>query len=250
VISGGLPNCQLQIDSFSIANPNLTSEQSTQFGFGVVYDPFDWLDLSLDYYNIEIEDSISQYSAQDIVDCTRDPAQFGACPSGLGAVLRLDGSIRSLTTGFANRGLLQTDGLDFRLGTDFDLGGMGKLSNQLTVSYIRSLEISDITGRMVEQTNLGGAPDTRANLYNTWEYGDFSVAFNTNYLGSHGNYGGYATNDLQFSYKTPWNARVSIGATNVGDRYPELIPYDGRPWNFYLYDAYGRTTYFRYVQTF
>ena len=43
---------------------------------------------------------------------------------------------------------------------------------------------------------------------------------------------------------------MTIGATNVGDRYPELTAFDGRPWNFYLYDAYGRTTYFRYTQTF
>ena len=28
------------------------------------------------------------------------------------------------------------------------------------------------------------------------------------------------------------------------------VGYDGRPFNFYLYDAYGRTTYFRYTQSF
>ncbi|RYZ74741.1 MAG: TonB-dependent receptor, partial [Lysobacteraceae bacterium] len=249
-ISGAPSTCSIQIDSYSIANPALASEQSTQYSVGVVYDPVDWLDLSLDYYNIKIEDSISQYSSQDIVDCTRDPATYGACPAGLGATFRADGSIRTLTTGFANRGLLKTNGLDFRANTDFDLGGMGKLRNNLTVSYINTFEVSDITGRLVEQLDLGGAPDLRVNLANTWEYGDFTVGFNTNFIGSHGNYGSYATNDVQFSYKTPWNARISVGATNVGDRYPELIPYDGRPWNFYLYDAYGRTTYFRYVQTF
>ena len=247
---GAAADCEIQVDTYSIANPGLSSEQSTQYGFGVVYDPVDWLDLSLDYYNIEIEDSISQYSAQNIVDCTRDPATYGACPAGLGATLRPDGSLDEITTGFANRGLLKTSGLDFRLNTDFELGGMGKLRNNLMVSYINNFEVSDITGRLVEQTDLGGAPDLRINLANTWEYGDFSVGFNTNFIGSNGDYAGYATNDVQFSYKTPWNARISVGATNVGDRYPELIAFSGRPWNFYLYDAYGRTTYFRYVQTF
>ena len=62
--------------------------------------------------------------------------------------------------------------------------------------------------------------------------------------------GGYATNDLQFTWNAPWNAKIALGATNIGDRYPELVPFDGRPWNFYLYDAYGRTVYFRYTQTF
>jgi len=251
-IAAGAPaNCQIQVDTFSIANPSLASEQSDQYSVGVVYDPFEWLDLSLDYYNIQIEDSISSYSASDIINCTRDPAQFGACPAGLGAVLRpVTGAIDTLTTGFANRGELKTDGLDLRLNTDFDLGTRGRLQNMLNVSYVLGYEVSDITGRLIDQTGLGGAPDLRATLRNEWQMGDFGVGFTTNFIGDHGNYASYATNDVQFTYNTPWNARVSIGATNVGDRYPQLIPYSGRPWNFFLYDAYGRTTYFRYVQSF
>ena len=244
------PECQLQVDSYGIANPALSSETSKQFSVGVVYDPVDWLDLSLDYYNIKVEDTISQISAQDMVNCDNDPALYGACPSGLTVERRPDGGIRQLFTGYANQGLLKTAGLDFRANTDFDLGGMGKLVNQLSVSYVDKYEISDSTGRLVDQLDFEGTPDLRANLANTWQYGDFTVGFNTNFIGANGDVGGYATNDVQFTYKTPWNARISVGATNVGDRYPELEAYDGRPWNFYLYDAYGRTTYFRYVQTF
>lgn len=244
------PECQMQVDSYGIANPALSSETSKQFSVGVVYDPVDWLDLSLDYYNIKVEDTISSISAQDMVNCDNDPALYGACPSGLTVTRRTDGSIRELLTGFANQGLLKTSGLDFRANTNFDLGGMGKLRNQLSVSYVDKYDVSDSQGRMIDQLDLKGTPDIRANLANTWEYGDFAVGFNTNYIGANANVGGYATNDVQFTYKTPWNARISVGATNVGDRYPELIAYDGRPWNFYLYDAYGRTTYFRYVQTF
>ncbi len=244
------PNCQLQVDSYSIANPNLQSETSKQFSVGVVYDPFEWLDLSLDYYNIKVENTISSISAQDMINCDNDPATYGACPSGLTVERRPDGGVRQLFTGYANQGILKTAGLDFRANTDFDLGGMGKLVNQLSVSYIDKFEISDSQGDLIDQLGFEGTPDLRATLANTWQYGDFTVGFNTNFIGDHGDLGGYATNDVQFSYKTPWNARISVGATNVGDRYPVLNSYDGRPWNFYLYDAYGRTTYFRYVQTF
>ena len=62
--------------------------------------------------------------------------------------------------------------------------------------------------------------------------------------------GGYATNDVQVAWSAPWNGKVAVGAMNVGDRYPELVAFDGRPWNFNLYDAYGRTIYLRYTQTF
>ncbi|MGV8940372.1 MAG: TonB-dependent receptor plug domain-containing protein [Lysobacter sp.] len=248
----GTPNltCQLQIDSYSIANSGLQSENSKQFSLGVVYDPTDWLALSLDYYNIKVENTISSISAQDMVNCDNDPATYGACPAGLTVIRKPDGSIKEMDTGFANKGLLKTAGYDFRANTRFDLNDMGSLRNQLSVSYIDTYETSDATGRLIDQIDLVGTPQVRAVLANTWSMGDFTVGFNTNYIGSNGRVGGYATNDVQFSYQTPWNARVSVGATNVGDRYPELVPYDGRPWNFYLYDANGRTTYFRYVQSF
>jgi iron complex outermembrane receptor protein len=37
---------------------------------------------------------------------------------------------------------------------------------------------------------------------------------------------------------------------NIEGKKPELIGYDGRPWNFYLYDALGRQVYFRLSQAF
>ena len=240
----------LQVDSYSIANSGLSSETSKQYSLGVVYDPVEWLDLSLDYFNIKIEDAISAISAQDMVDCDNDPATYGACPAGLSVTRRPDGSIRSLRTGWANKGAVETTGLDFRANTDFDLGGMGSLRNQLSVSYLLSYEEEDALGQMIDYRNLVGTPKIRANLQNVWTYGDFGVTFGTNFIGKNGRVGGYATNDLQFTYNTPWNAKIAVGATNIGDRYPELVAYDGRPWNFYLYDAYGRTTYFRYTQSF
>ena len=52
------------------------------------------------------------------------------------------------------------------------------------------------------------------------------------------------------AWRTPWRGTITMGATNVGDRYPELVAFNGRPFNFNLYDAYGRTTYLRYTQAF
>lgn len=238
-----------QVDTHIVSNHQLTSEQSKQWSAGVVYDPFDWLDVSLDYYNIEIEDKITYVSAQTIIDRNNDPS-LGNIPAGLGLVRDpVSNEILDVTTGYANEGKLKTNGLDLRINTKFDLGAAGRLSNQLAVSYINSYKIDQF-----EYIGNLGQPQWRAGLNNTWDYGDLSVSWNVNYIDgqedSTGQVGGYATNDLQFSYKTPWNSTVAIGANNVGDRYPELVGYDNRPWNFNLYDAYGRTIYFRYTQQF
>jgi iron complex outermembrane recepter protein len=246
--------CQLQVDTYFQANPNLASEQSKQFSVGVVYDPFEWMDVSLDYWNIEVEDTISSIGAQDIINCDLFPEIYGTCPAGTSLTRAPNGRITEIRAGYANAGVLETDGIDFRLNTNFDLGDMGELTNTLAVAHIFNYDITDVSGFTTQYIGNGdpleGTPETRATLLNNWTYGDFTVGWNVNYIGPNGNLGSYATNDVQLSWKAPWNATIAVGATNVGDRYPELDAYDGRPWNFYLYDAYGRTTYFRYTQSF
>ena len=256
---------QQQVDTYYIANPNLKSEQSTQWSAGIVYDPVDWLDLSLDYYNIEIENSITVLGAQAVINRELAPETYGPVPDGLGVVRNAtNGRVIEVTAGYRNIGTLETDGLDFRANTDFDLGNAGRLRNKLTVSYINKYDV--ISGNYTtEYAGEHGYPDLRANLSNEWTFGDFGVNWGINYIGDQSTaatvvggvtiapalqVGGYATNDLQFTWNAPWNAKIAVGATNIGDRYPELVPFDGRPWNFYLYDAYGRTVYFRYTQTF
>lgn len=245
-----------QVDTFFIANPNLGSEQSDQYSIGFVWSPLGWLDMSLDYYNIQVQDTISSIGAQDIINMDLDPATYGQIPAGLSITRNpANGRITKIVAGYGNVGDLVTDGLDLRVGTNFDLGNAGNLRNQLTWSYVNKYEITDISGETIDFAGYMGTPDTRVNLQNTWTWGDFDVNWNVNYIDGQATPGGrsvgsYTTNDLQFGWNTPWNGKIVVGATNLGDRYPALEQYDGRPWNFYLYDAYGRTPYFRYTQSF
>jgi iron complex outermembrane recepter protein len=254
---------QYQVNSFSSGNTALESEQSKQYSVGAAWDATDWLNLTLDYYHIEIEDRIRQIEFQELVDFDNNGV---ALPSGTAVTRRPSGSLQQLDTAFANEGDLETSGLDFNLRTRFDMGNWGRLENWLQVAYIIDF---DVTDGQTQKDRLGmvGQPDLRGGLRNTWTYGDFSLNWNINYIGdqqnaavtpSYGFLGGgpntrvasYATNDVAFTYNTPWNGSVTIGANNIGDRYPELKPFDGRPWNFNLYDAYGRTVYMRYTQKF
>src|SRR5690606_38642010 len=73
--------CRSQVDTYFIANPSLSSEQSDQFSVGVVYDPVEWLDLSLDYYNLKVEETISSIAPSDIINMERNPEQYGSIPA-------------------------------------------------------------------------------------------------------------------------------------------------------------------------
>lgn len=240
----------VQVDTYYRANPDMASEQSKQFALGFAYDPISWLNFTLDYYNIEIENRIRQFSAQALIDRTNNPA-LGPIPAGLGVVRNADGSILRIDAGYGNEGTLETDGFDFNARTNFELGS-GTLNNQLQVGYVRSYTVDDGDN----MSGYVGAPKYRANLSNTYNIGSWTIGAISRYIdgqmdpGETEGVGGYTTHDLYVNWKAPWNTEITLGANNVGDRYPQLYGYDGRPWNFYLYDAYGRTVYARLVQRF
>ncbi len=65
-----------------------------------------------------------------------------------------------------------------------------------------------------------------------------------------GNVGTWVTHDLQVTYSLSTGTTIALGMQNAFEKEPELIPYDGRNYNFNLYDAYGRVSYIRFTQTF
>lgn len=282
----GDPNVACQINAYRIANPDLDSEESTQIALGAAYQPLDWLSLTADYYSIEIDNRIRSFTSQGLIN--RELAGEAA-PPGLGVTRGSDGRITEILTGYGNEGTLKTTGLDFNLRSNFDLGGMGTISNNLQLSHMIDYKI-DGERNLVKDT---GMPANRIALQNLWTMGDFSVAWNLNFIGTQyttvvgrradgtfgagaggvqcddpgagidvarcGNVGSYTTHDLQFNYNAPWNGRFTVGMQNAFEKMPKIgIPTEagaqyaagGRDYNFDLYNTYGRVTYVRYTQRF
>lgn len=275
----GNPVCQTQVTTYSIANPNLTSEQSEQFSAGVAWDAAEWLNLSLDYYDIGITNRVAGIGLGQIINCL-DGAGSN-CPGGLSnlpanvsppapalglGVARdpVSGAILYAQLGFGNLGTLDTSGLDFNLRTNFDLGDFGGLRNELQIGYVRDYKVDGGDNIIGEP----GVPKYRASLSNRWNYGDFGLAWNLNYIHNTLSTNGlrvaaglpdsnlplrtpsWTTHDLQFTWSAPWNGRVALGVQNLTDKDPPLDPFYGRGFDFELYDAYGRVPYVRYTQNF
>lgn len=270
-----------QIDAYSIANPELESETSTQMALGLAYQPSDWLNLTADYYNIEIDNRIRSFSSDTLIrrEQTGDPI-----PAGLGVTRNADGTIKEIIRGYANEGTLKSSGVDFNVRTRFDLGAMGRVTNNIQLSHV--LEHKVDSGRSTVKDP--GRPEQRLNINNVWSKGDYSFAWNINFIGTQytsvygrgedgsfsskmicdepaagvdlvrcGNMGSYTTHDVQFNYTTPWAGRVTLGVQNVFEKLPKLAPLAGseyadgsRDYNFSLYDTYGRVMYARYTQRF
>lgn len=277
VLSGN-PNLACQVNAFYIANPDLDSESSTQFSLGVAYQPTDWMNFTVDYYNIEIDDRIRSYTSQNLIDAETagDPI-----PAGLGVTRDSNGAITRIDAGFGNAGTLETSGLDINVRTQFDFGDMGALTSNLSVSHIIDYKVDGGRNEVKDR----GLPQQRITLQNQYTWGDFTAAWNINVIGTQytfvearndegvfpnctnaganvttarcGNWGTWTTHDLQLSYNTPWNGRVTVGAQNVFEKLPKINVIDGpeygfggRGYNFNLYNAFGRVTYVRYTQRF
>lgn len=238
----------VQVDTWFRANPDMASEQSKQWSVGFAVDPTDWFNATVDYRNIEISDRIRSFGAQTLIDRSNDPT-LGPIPAGLGVIRAADGSITRINAGYGNEGNLEAKYVDAVLRTRFALGA-GTMRNQLAVAKILDFTVDGGT----DQAGTMGLPDMRATLTNTYNVGDWTFGTSHNYIkgqsDSTGTVGGYTLNNVFTTWNAPWNATVQVGVNNLGDRYPELVGYGGRPWNFYLYDAYGRTVYFRYTQRF
>lgn len=259
IVFGEDPDCEVQINAFRIANPDLESEQSDQYAFGLAYQPTDWFNFTLDYYNIQIDNRIAFFSSQNLINREQagDPI-----PAGLGVTRRANGSIAQILTGYGNEGDLETDGVDLNARFNFDFEDAGRLASNFQVSWIDNLSIDG--GRNLVRDP--GVPQWRAVLQNVYNINDFTVAWNVNTIGGQytdvdavagndgvgrsGNMGVWTTHDLQVSYNTPWDGQISVGAQNVFEKYPTIEDFDGREYNYYLYNGYGRVAYVRYTQTF
>jgi iron complex outermembrane receptor protein len=245
------PDEDCQINAYYKANPALTSEKSKQFSFGVVFDPLPWLSVKADYWNIKIDDTIVSITAQDIIDRDNgdDPRPI---PAGLGITRNAgSGLIERVDAGYANEGTLKTSGLDLNMITRFNLGAWGKLSQNYTYSQV--FEYKSDGDELIGDV---GSPKARAMLGHTWSMGPFEVNWNINYIGKQSesatrNVGSYITHDIQASWDTPLKGgTLVLGVLNVGDKMPQLVSFDGRNFNFYLYDSYGVQPYVRFTQKF
>lgn len=246
VIDGTQP--QIQVDSLVIANPALGPESSKQQSLGLVFDATDWLSLTVDAYKIRIDGRITTMSAQTVINRTRNPA-LGPVPAAF-SVKRdaVTGGITSIIRGTVNEGTVDMQGYDISARTDFKLGSWGRLRNQLQYSKVDKFSLDGGANLSGEQ----GAPSDRWALSNTWTWKRMETVLTVNHIGAQRDIDtkAYTTANLSLTYRHPTKTTLSVGVRNLENKKPELISYEGRPWNFYLYDALGRQVYFRVSQSF
>ena len=288
-VPAGAPNAQTPVAFFSGSNPNLLPETSESKTFGLVWSPdfLEGLNVSLDWWNIRIEDTIvPDTPTQMLNDCyiQNDPvrcAQFTRDP-----VL---GFVNNLTFNGINAGYRETEGYDldlsYRLRTD-----VGSFNLMWQTTYTTKDEIkTDTNPSTLPQQLVGYATSPgfigtfriRSNANVTWTHGAWGATWGARYYSSQketclsaalfpdectdpgfiaasaaqsrpvNKVGSITFNDVEFRWNAPWNATIAIGANNVFDREGPQF-YSQPSANVMYHGQYdiGRFMYMKYQQKF
>ena len=77
LVGNGYKTDQDQLNETTGGNPNLQPEESTSASAGFVFTPLDGLELSIDFWQVDIENTIGIYGVQNILDvCAEQNVTF------------------------------------------------------------------------------------------------------------------------------------------------------------------------------
>lgn len=233
----------------SLGSTPLNAETAFNWSVGAVFSPFSRFQLTIDYYQIDIDDRII---LTDNIAATRDAAgnPTGTNPGlGVAQILNNAGFTNISAARFFINGIdTRTKGLDVVANYAMDLGNAGSLG--LTAAY--SWNKTDITaynatpgalnqvpgivllGRLESDRIERGQPRDKFNIGVDWDWQWLGITLRGNRYGSAVNPGATQFEDIWLAPKfitdleiraKPWGGlELAIGANNLFDVYPSLSP--------------------------
>jgi len=266
-----------QVRQVSGGNPALQPEVADTYTIGFVIQPsaLEGLSVSIDYFNIEIEDFITSFGggAANVLNVCYDASNpAGGAGSAFCSVInrRGDGSIEGVYLNIANVASQTLTGFDIVGSYDFDMFG-----GDARISYVATFTEESLFTAFPGDTSpvecagnfgsLCGEPlpeyGHRTSLRWTgdkitgqllWRYvgevkdDDPSTVYSVEKID------GYSTWDLSGTYRFTDNYWVTVGIDNVLDEGPPIIGNNDEQANTYpaTYDVFGRTFFIRATADF
>ena len=225
-------------------------EQADTLTVGLVWTPAfggetfkNWI-FSVDYYDIDIEDVIGEFAAQEVLDGCYVAGQADQCAKvvRVGGTLTLPGSGLELYT--TNLEYLKAEGVEVGFSFGVAMGGWGDLAVSGNYNkYLTQESQSSIVTPVLDclgfyGTSCGGPlPEDRWIQRTTWSYGIFDVSYLWRHTGSteielvqqpdtfpaFQKIDSYDYLDLYASVNLWENVRLSLGITNVTDEDPPVV---------------------------
>jgi iron complex outermembrane recepter protein len=264
--------CGIRPSTEAGGNPNLKPEKSKQWSVGFVVSPVDWFSASVDLFNVEITDRISNRTPQEVLDnnltqlIERNP----------------DGTIRLVRGTWLNVASDKVRGADINLALNHR-AAIGKWTAELDGTYLKSFK-SRKAANEPESERVGefGDFDYLWDLKLRWKHtatfgfesGDWSTSFTQIYkssyksevdgfgngviqqdLGFQTKVKAYTLYNLSVSYGGIKNTKLTLGITNLFDKDPPFSNHNvdnvaGAGWDARVGDPRGRAFNVRLTHKF
>lgn len=265
--AAGVPTGYVQLGNTILTdaggNPNLKPESAESFTIGTVIQPLDGLSITVDYFDIQIEDAIRTtpgstklalcYQSTNLSHQFCAPAHHTRNP--------LNGDVNYLSTQRANTGRETMQGVDFGVAYDFDKFGYDHALN-FNATYLSDYETVAFDGDTPTTISgfigggNGGYPEWRAVGSWTTSSTNWSGTYSVQMIGEGKDF--FATSgpgssipaqfyhNAQFSYDLTESFRVTAGVDNIFQSDPPFVASwtDGNT-DTMTYDLLGRRGYVR-----
>ncbi|AOT10482.1 TonB-dependent receptor plug domain-containing protein [Pseudoalteromonas luteoviolacea] len=208
-----------------LGGTELQPEESESYTLGFVYQTGD-LFLTIDYYNIQVEDRLSQSEKINLTPAQKEALKADGVPN-------VD-SIAQVSF-FTNDFDTTTQGVDVVANYSMDLlGGFATFSMAYNWNETEVDKFSDITGAFKVKRLENDLPQHRATYTWTQQWEDFSGFIRYNYFGEyqgvHVDYDATAimadpnfTFDAELTYYATENISLTVGANNIFDQDAEKV---------------------------
>ncbi|WP_286263177.1 TonB-dependent receptor domain-containing protein [Thalassotalea atypica] len=168
---------------FTSGNEEMQEETAESLTVGVVYAPefIEGLSLSLDYYDIGIEDAIGFDSKTTVVDRCYAQASFDQTCGGNAIRSVASGALLTVNSIANNLNNIDTSGLDVELDYRKEIGD-GTLSLALVANFLDEYTITGIeNGDVDERAGEVLYPELRFNTTIGYTYNNFNVSWRLRY---------------------------------------------------------------------
>jgi len=184
-------NPQIRINTGG--NPELGAETSESVSLGFVYSPsnVEGLDVTLDYYDIEVTNSISTIGAQNILNaCTQSERLCDLIGRSS------DGSVNRLLDVPVNIGSTEVSGVDLGVNYQFPTTAFGNLATRFEASWLNNYtevvpdfsdqnaapEERELAGRLVQGQPERSFPELKANLDLIWSQANWGANWSIQHI--------------------------------------------------------------------
>ncbi len=272
VPAGGVVQPNNQIRSLAGGNPLLQPEKGHDFTAGFVWSP-SWdmvkgLNITVDYWRIELNNVLIALSAQNILDnCyadanRTDPAIVAGDPAFCGSIPRnAVGQPTGVITGQFNLARLRQAGVDFGLTYKYETSNWGVFGVKSDSTYTSDSKLANSKNQPLGSSTVGeyfrNAPSFRwrSNLTLDWTRGDWDANWTFRFMSSQDenfgcNQGDAATTPglkslicnrpMEYSHFSPKGQTPGLPLTGLGYNHIGAVVYDDAqigwkaPWKAHI----------------